>query len=84
MQRGQKHIVSPLSGNSWRVVKLECQPPESSISRLKQSETNACRREVQTIPPHMSCDVEEFVMTHTQPITKISVEKLLRSINPEN
>jgi methyl coenzyme M reductase subunit C-like uncharacterized protein (methanogenesis marker protein 7) len=27
--------------------------------------------------PHTSCDVEEFVMRHTQPEMKISVEKLL-------
>jgi hypothetical protein len=48
------------------------------------SETNACRRVVQTIPPHMSCDVEEFLMARTQPKMKMSVENVLRYINPQN
>jgi len=51
---------------------------------IKLFESSACRGVAQTIPPHMSCDVEEFVMACTQPKLKISVENLLRYINPQN
>jgi len=30
------------------------------------------------------CDAKQFVMTHTQPKMKMSVEKLLKYINPQN
>lgn len=39
---------------------------------LKQPETNACRRVVQILTPHTSCDVDEFVMTCTKPEMNMS------------